>query len=97
MRTALYTSLLAVPLVAAGRRHQVFQARQASNTTTTTAPSRVEEGIQTECKTCPYELCTNTAAYLYEQDLTLTCWTRGDTIVDTEYVETCTWGASPTI
>lgn len=79
MHAALYTSLLAVPLVAG--RHQAFQARQAN---ATTVPSRVEKGIQTECKTCPYELCTNTAAYLYEQDLTLTCWTIGDTIVETE-------------
>lgn len=78
--TALYyTGLLAVPLVAG--RHQVFQARQAN---ATTVPSRVEDGIQTECKTCPYELCTNAAAYLYGQDLTLACWTRGGTVVDTK-------------
>lgn len=52
----------------------------------TTVPSRVEDGIQTECKTCPYKLCTNVAAYEYEHETTLTCWTRGDSIVDTKYV-----------
>lgn len=74
--------LVVVPLAAA--RHKVFQARQSSNGTATTAPSQVEKGIQTECKVCPYEQCINSAAYLYEQDLTLTCWTTGETIVDTE-------------
>lgn len=79
MHAALYTSLLVVPLVAA--RHQNLQARQANGTT---VPSRVEDGIQTECKTCPYSLCTNKVAYEYSTDLTLTCWTTGDNIVETE-------------
>lgn len=76
--------LAAVPLAAA--RREVFQARQSSSngTTAATTPSQVEKGVQTECKVCPYEQCVNAAAYLYEQDLTLTCWTTGETIVDTE-------------
>lgn len=74
--------LAVVPFAAA--HHKVFQARQSGNGTTATAPSQVEKGVQTECKVCPYEQCINSAAYLYEQDLTLTCWTTGETIVDTE-------------
>lgn len=50
----------------------------------TTIASRVEDGIQTEGKTCPYQLCTNHVAYLYDAHVTLTCWTYGDTIVDTK-------------
>ncbi|KAJ4397817.1 hypothetical protein N0V93_002054 [Gnomoniopsis smithogilvyi] len=71
-------NLLIVPCVAS--RYPLFQTRQNNSTR---VPSRVEDGIQTECKTCPYSLCTNVAAYEYDQSLTLTCWTRGDSIVET--------------
>ncbi|CAN8101229.1 unnamed protein product [Discula destructiva] len=60
--------------------HDVLHIRQ---TNTTWVPSTVESGIQTECKTCPYSLCTNAAAYEYDHDMSLTCWTRGTTVVDT--------------
>lgn len=75
--------LLIAPFVAAN--HPVFQARQI-NSTAATVPSTVEDGIQTECKTCPYSLCTNVAAYEYGHDMSLSCWTRGDTIVETKCV-----------
>ncbi|KUI64207.1 hypothetical protein VM1G_11009 [Cytospora mali] len=55
---------------------------RARHPNTTTIASRVQDGIQTECKTCPYELCTNHAAYYYNEYMTLTCWTYGDNIVD---------------
>jgi hypothetical protein len=42
----------------------------------------VESGMMTECKTCPYSLCTNKAyyGYLAEETVTLTCYTFGDVI-----------------
>lgn len=77
--------LCAAPLVAA--KYPVFQNRQINVTAAAaTVPSTVEEGIQTECKTCPYSLCTNVAAYEYGHDMSLSCWTRGDTIVETKCV-----------
>lgn len=79
MQASILSSLLFAS-TAIGHRSFLLP-RQANDTT---VPSRVEKGIQTECKTCPYSLCTNKAAYEYEQDMTLTCWTKGDTIVDTK-------------
>lgn len=35
----------------------------------------------TECKTCPYSLCTNKLYYDGGDNLTTTCWTRGSKIV----------------
>ena len=43
----------------------------------------VEKGVNTECKSRPYTLCTNVAAYGYEygvENVTLTCWTSGTVI-----------------
>jgi hypothetical protein len=40
----------------------------------------LEHGVVTECKTCPYSLCPNVAAYEYDDSLKLTCWTHGDVI-----------------
>jgi hypothetical protein len=40
----------------------------------------LEHGVNTECKTCPYSLCTNVAAYESEDPIKLTCWTHGDVI-----------------
>lgn len=73
--------LIALPLVA-GTSPLAVEPRQAANGTT--VASRVEDGIQTECKTCPYKLCTNVAAYEYDHETSLTCWTRGDSIVETK-------------
>lgn len=81
MHTYSLVGLLIAPYVAAN-----YPSAQIRQTDATTVPSTVEDGIQTECKACPYSLCTNTAAYEYNHDMTLTCWTRGDNIVDTEYV-----------
>lgn len=77
--SAFHVGILAIPFVVA-EQHHATRPRQTGSTTT---PSRVESGINTECKTCPYELCINAAAYDSSTDLTLTCWTRGETIVDT--------------
>lgn len=76
-RASYLSTLLLVPLVAGA----VLDARQGN---TTTIPSKVESGIQTECKTCPYSLCTNQLEYLYATEMTLTCWTYGDNIVDSK-------------
>ncbi|KAF2241750.1 hypothetical protein BU26DRAFT_571501 [Trematosphaeria pertusa] len=38
--------------------------------------------VPTECKTCPYTLCPNKAAYSNSQSITLSCWTEGTNIVD---------------
>lgn len=73
-----YLATLFIVTSVAGRE---LRDRQSN---TTTIASRVEDGIQTECKTCPYELCTNHAAYEYNAYMTLTCWTYGDVIVDTK-------------
>lgn len=76
--------LLVAPCVAA--YYPAFNVRQIN---ATTVPSTVETGVQTECKTCPFGLCTNVAAYGYlgyEDGMSLACWTRGDTIVDTKLV-----------
>jgi len=43
----------------------------------------VEKGMRTECKTCPYSLCTNTVYYEELENLTLLCWTRG-TVIDSD-------------
>lgn len=40
----------------------------------------LEPGVTTECKTCPYKLCTNKAYYDYNTQVSLTCWTRGTVI-----------------
>ena len=40
----------------------------------------LEKGVQTECKTCPYTLCTNKEFYTYSKVVTLDCWTTGDSI-----------------
>jgi hypothetical protein len=40
----------------------------------------VERGMNTECKTCPWTLCTNTVYYESEDNVTLTCWTHGTEI-----------------
>jgi hypothetical protein len=40
----------------------------------------LEHGVNTECKTCPYSLCPNVAAYGSEDPVKLTCWTHGDVI-----------------
>ena len=37
----------------------------------------------TECKTCPHSLCSNTLYYSYDEPLNVTCWTRGTRIIDT--------------
>ncbi|CZT47113.1 uncharacterized protein RSE6_07642 [Rhynchosporium secalis] len=41
----------------------------------------LEHAVATECKTCPYSLCTNKAFYDYDTAVTLLCWTRG-TVID---------------
>ncbi|KAH7319116.1 hypothetical protein BKA65DRAFT_95143 [Rhexocercosporidium sp. MPI-PUGE-AT-0058] len=41
----------------------------------------LEQGVATECKTCPYSLCTNKAFYDYDTQVSLVCWTRG-TVID---------------
>lgn len=69
--------LVVAPLVAGA----ILDTRQDN---ATTIPSRVESGIQTECKTCPYSLCTNQLALEYSTEMTLTCWTYGDNIVDSK-------------
>ncbi len=46
----------------------------------------LESGVETECKTCPYSLCTNKAFYEYDTQVTLLCWTRGTEIGGDTYV-----------
>lgn len=41
----------------------------------------LEQGVATECKTCPYSLCTNKAFYDYNTQVSLVCWTQG-TVID---------------
>ncbi|PGH27624.1 hypothetical protein AJ80_00637 [Polytolypa hystricis UAMH7299] len=51
--------------------------------------STVEDGIQTECKKCPFSLCANVAAYTYKTDIVLTCWTDGTEVIgDTIWLKT---------
>lgn len=45
----------------------------------------VEHGVNTECKTCPYTLCTNKAYYESDANVTVTCYTHGTAIDDDEY------------
>ncbi|KAM3075549.1 hypothetical protein ACMFMG_007691 [Clarireedia jacksonii] len=40
----------------------------------------LEHAVETECKTCPYSLCTNKVFYEYDTQLTLVCWTSGTVI-----------------
>jgi hypothetical protein len=40
----------------------------------------LEPGVATECKTCPYKLCTNKAFYDYNTQVSLTCWTKGTSV-----------------
>jgi hypothetical protein len=46
----------------------------------------VEHGVNTECKTCPYTLCTNKAYYESDALVTVTCYTHGTVIDDDEYI-----------
>ena len=64
-------SLLATLLVSAATVKGEF--KPAINNT-------LEKGVQTECKTCPFSLCTNKAFYSYSTAVTLACWTSGDSI-----------------
>lgn len=80
IRASRLSTLLAVVPFAAGA---ILETRQDN---ATTIPSRVESGIATECKTCPYSLCTNQLAFDYGNEMTLTCWTYGDNIVDSKCV-----------
>ncbi|PQE33927.1 NLP/P60 protein [Rutstroemia sp. NJR-2017a WRK4] len=41
----------------------------------------LEHAVETECKTCPYSLCTNKKFYEYDTQVTLVCWTSG-TVID---------------
>ncbi|RAL61783.1 hypothetical protein DID88_002846 [Monilinia fructigena] len=41
----------------------------------------LERGVATECKTCPYSLCTNQKYYDYDTIVSLICWTTG-TVID---------------
>ncbi|THV54596.1 hypothetical protein BGAL_0023g00040 [Botrytis galanthina] len=41
----------------------------------------LEKGVATECKTCPYSLCTNKEYYDYDTAISLICWTTG-TVID---------------
>jgi hypothetical protein len=45
----------------------------------------VEKGVNTECKTCPWTLCTNKAFYEGGDNVTLTCWTHGTEIAGDRY------------
>ncbi|QSZ37570.1 hypothetical protein DSL72_008668 [Monilinia vaccinii-corymbosi] len=40
----------------------------------------LERGVATECKTCPYTLCTNKEYYGYNTIVSLICWTTGTVI-----------------
>jgi hypothetical protein len=40
----------------------------------------LKDGVNTECKNCPYSLCPNIAAYESEDPVNLTCWTHGGLI-----------------
>lgn len=75
--TSLSNLLAVVPFVAGA----ALETRQGN---ATTIPSKVESGIRTECKTCPYSLCPNQLAFDAGDALTLTCWTYGDNIVDSK-------------
>lgn len=75
--TSLSNLLAVVPFVAGA----ILETRQDN---ATTIPSRVDGGINTECKTCPYSLCPNQLAFDNANQMTLTCWTYGDNIVDSK-------------
>ncbi|KAJ5037244.1 uncharacterized protein L3040_007421 [Drepanopeziza brunnea f. sp. 'multigermtubi'] len=49
----------------------------------------LEQSVETECKTCPYSLCTNKAFYEYDTQVSLVCWTTGAEIDgDTTWLRT---------
>ncbi|KAI9047517.1 hypothetical protein LZ554_008233 [Drepanopeziza brunnea f. sp. 'monogermtubi'] len=49
----------------------------------------LEQSVETECKTCPYSLCTNKAFYEYNTQVSLVCWTNGAEIDgDTTWLRT---------
>lgn len=51
--------------------------------------STLEPGVATECKTCPYSLCTNKEYYDYNTAVSLICWTTGTDIGgDTTWLQT---------
>ncbi len=54
----------------------------------------LEYAVETECKTCPYSLCTNKEFYTYETEVTLTCWTSGTDIGNDTYVLRCYCGTT---
>jgi len=73
--------LLLLPLLVSGHSLKVEIKPPINNT--------LEKGVATECKNCPYSLCTNKAWYDYGTNVTLLCWTRGTKIDnDTTWLET---------
>jgi hypothetical protein len=69
----LFPALLAILVVSVGLVRADF--KPAINNT-------LEEGVETECKACPYSLCPNKAFYTYSTAVTLVCWTRGTPIAN---------------
>jgi len=73
--------LLLLPILVSGKSLMAKVQPSINNT--------LEKGVETECKTCPYSLCTNVAWYTYSTNVTLTCWTSGTSIDnDTTWLKT---------
>jgi hypothetical protein len=74
-------AILSLPLLALGSLAASHDVTALETRQSPTVNATVE--YEAMCKSCPYSLCTNVYIPWYDDVVTLTCWTEGETVGDT--------------